>query len=156
MNKERIVKAVIKADQIKDKCGWDLSSNENLVVCHSCMSALFYIKINYGVVAEDNDWLVMGNRSSRTFALREIGFNVYCAECGDFIEDYSKYFYPEDKLVFYDLDELYDDDRAELLVCLNQFNQKRDFTARYKNVLFDNLKKKLNEYEKKHPEKKKC
>ena len=73
----------------------------------------------------------MGNKDNRTFTLREIGLSVYCAECGCFHEHYSKWFYPEDRLVMA-FDELEDVEMPEVEYCLNQFNQKKDFKPQYK------------------------
>jgi hypothetical protein len=150
---ERITELVIKAGDITDRSGWRLSTNENLVSCSGCLSHLVYVKINWGVVAEDYEWMVQYNRGKTVYALREVGLVLYCAKCGEFIEDYCKYFYPEDKMVFYDFtfDELDADERREVEVCLHQFNQTGKFTSRYKSDLFFNLKKSLDEYEKKHP-----
>jgi hypothetical protein len=153
MNKDRIPKLVIKPGDINTE-RFGLACNENLLMCYECKSPLFYIKINYGVTAEEYDYGIVNNKSKRVYALREIGFNIYCAECGSFIENYNKFFYPDDKLVFWDFmyDELDDDERAEIDCCLNQYNQKRDFKARYKAPIFNELKEKLDEYEKNHPE----
>ena len=149
MNKCKIAKLILKASEIPCR-EWDLSTNNDLVMCYDCKSPLFYVKINWGIVAEENDYKVMYNRSNRVYVLREIGFELYCAECGSLMIDYSKYFYPEDKLV-YVFDELDSDERAEIECCLQQFNQKGDFKSRYEDALFKELKNKLLEYEKKHP-----
>ena len=152
-DKERIHELVIKAGDIDGNYGWGIAGNENLVVCPDCMGVLHYIKIEWGVVVDESEFMVMWNRGKRTYALREIGFSLYCAKCGRFIENYEKFFYPEDKLItdIEILDELSEEDRAEIWNCLNQFNQKGNFTPRYKATVFENLKKKLLEYEKKHP-----
>ena len=148
---EKISKLVIKPSEIKIK-GFSLSSNANLSLCPDCKSPIAYVKINWGIIEEDHEYFAQYNRSKRVYALREIGFNLYCAECGEFIENYSRFFYPEDKLVFYDfhLEELDDDERAEIQVCLSQFNQTEKFTPRYKSQIFTELKSKLIEYENKH------
>lgn len=150
---ERMPKLVIKPEFINTSWGYGLEDNVNLMICPFCLSPLHYIKINWGVVAENGFIQVMHNRSERCYQLREIGLSVYCAECGEFIECYSKWFYPEDRMItnFYDLDELGMDERAEIQNCLSQFNQKGDFVSRYKSNVFDNLKEELKKYEKKHP-----
>jgi len=153
MNKERIHKLVIKPCDIDNSKGcFQINTNNNLLLCDDCKSPLFYIKINWGVVIEDNFYGIMYNKNNRVYCLREIGFVVYCAECSSYKEDYGKYFYPEDKIILshFDLEELDDDERAEIHICLNQFNQKGDFTSRYKSGVFVDLKNKLIEYEKKH------
>jgi len=146
---------VLRVDQIlasKSRC-WDLSVNENLVVCPDCKSIINYIKIEWGVVAEDNNYMVVGNRGKKTYQLREVGFIIYCAICGSFIENYGKWFYPEDRIIINlgMIDDLDAEERAEIEVCLSQFNQKGDFKARYDSPVFTELKKKLIDYEKKHP-----
>lgn len=150
---ERIPKLIIKPEDIELTGGYGLEDNPNLMLCPYCLSPLHYIKIEWGIVAEDDEYQVLGNKSKRSYALREIGFIVYCAECGDFIENFSKYFYPEDKVIS-DIglfDELDMEERAEIWNCLTQWNQKNDFESRYKSPIFENLKLKIKEYEKKYP-----
>ncbi len=154
--KERIPKLVIKAGVIKDAC-CGIGNDPNLILCPHCLSPLHYIKITWGVIAE-RDFLLGYNSSERMYSLREIGFTLYCAECGEFIEHYDKWVYPEDKIIMtmdgtdmdWDIDE-----RAEIQNCLTQFNQKGDFKSRYKSQIFSDLKAELKKYEKKHPIKKK-
>ena len=115
-----------------------------------CNSNLTYIKVNWGVVAEDNDYGVMGNKDNRTYSLREFGLTIFCVECGCFYERYSKWFYPEDKIIM-SFDELEEAEMCEVEYCLNQFDQKKDFKPQYKWHELDELKKKLREYEIKYP-----
>ena len=152
-NPEQIRKLVIRPDEIEDKNSWRMSLNENLHSCMDCNSNLSYIKINWGVIMDDNDYGIVGNRSNRTYELREIGLTVYCAECGAFHEHYSKWFYPEDRLVI-TFDEIDDAERYEVEHCLHQFNQKGDFKFLYNWYQLKDLKEKLMEYEKEHPIKK--
>jgi len=149
-NPEQIRKLVIKPDEIKDENSWSMSLNKNLHSCQDCNSNLTYIKINWGVVAEDNNYSVLGDRSTRTYSLREIGLTIYCAECGCFHENYAKWFYPEDKLIMR-FDELEEVEMPEVEYCLNQFDQKGDFKPQYKWFELNELKRKLIEYEKKFP-----
>lgn len=149
-NPKQIKKLVISPDEFNDKNHWTLNANENLVSCYACNSNLSYVVIEWGIVAEDNDYSVWGDRSNRTYELREIGLNVYCAECGEFNDDYSKYFYPEDRLVM-TFDELEDVEINEIKHCLLQFNQKGNFKPLWKNSKLNLLKEELLEYEKKHP-----
>ena len=154
MNKARMIKAVIIPQEIKVSGGFGLARNSNIIKCDSCLSPLAYARIEWGVVAQEYDYGIIGNRSNRQYNLTEVGLILYCAECGDFINDYHKSFYPEDKLVLFDIgmfDEIDDDERAEVECCLNQWNQKGNFTSRYNNPLFKELKEKLIEYEKKYP-----
>jgi len=149
---KRIPELVIIPSQISDKNNFGINTNSNMISCYECNSSLCYIKINWGIVAEDYDYGILGNKDNRVYALREIGFSVYCAKCGEFNENYCKDFYPDDKIIMsdFDLDEIDEDERTEINLCLNQFNQKKDFTARYKSHIFIELKDKLMEYEKKH------
>lgn len=145
---------ILKAGEIETSHGWKIGHHENLCSCWDCNSNLFYPIINWGIVANEDEYMVMWNRSKLTYSLREIGINLYCAKCGSFLENYSKYFYPADKLIL-DLglldNELDEDERAEIWNCLNQWNQKGDFKSRYKSTLFNHLKEQLKNYEKKHP-----
>ena len=155
--KERIHKLVIKPEDIEAKTIGSISSHSNLLLCPYCKSPLHYTITRWGVVAEESLFQTLHNRDERCYSLREVGLWVYCAECGDSIDDYSKWFYPEDKMVldWTDLDEVDDEERAEIKVCLSQFNQKGTFKARYKSSVFERLKEELINYEKEHPIKKK-
>lgn len=150
-NKETIKELVLKAGEMQNRKGWTLE--KNLLTCPDCLGHLCYAKEDFGVVSENHEIMVQYNRNKRTYDLRVIGLNVYCAKCGCFIEMYCKFVYPEDDLVMYafDFDELDDDEVAEIRVCLHQFNQTGKFTTRYKSGLFVQLKKSLEDYEKKHP-----
>ena len=149
-NPEQIRKLVIRPAEIECEDSWRMSLNKNLHSCEGCNSNLSYIIINWGVVAEDNWYGIVGNKDNRIYSLREIGLSVYCAECGRFHEHYSKWFYPEDRLVMA-FDELGDAEMPEVEYCLNQFDQKKDFKPQYKWYELKELKEKLIEYEKKHP-----
>jgi len=149
-NPEQIKKLVIKPSEISDNNSWDLSLNKNLFSCMDCNSNLAYIKIEWGVVEETHWYGIMGNEDNRTYALREIGLTIYCAECGCFHEHYSKWFYPEDKMIMR-FDELEDAEMPEVEYCLMQFDQKKDFKPQYKFSKLDELKEKLLAYEKKYP-----
>ena len=149
-NLKQIKKLVISPDEFDDENNFSLSLHDNLVSCRSCGSNLSYVKIRWGIIAEDNWFEILGDRGNRRYELREIGLDVYCAECGDFNEFYSKWFYPEDKLII-GFDELEDVEMHEIKHCLNQFNQKGNFKPLWKNYKVDLLKEKLIEYEKKHP-----
>jgi len=155
-NPEQIRKLVIKPSEIEDENSWRMSLNKNLFSCQECNSNLAYVKIEWGVVVEDNWYGIVGNKDNRTYSLREIGLSVYCAECGCFHEYYSKCFYPEDKMIMR-FDEIEEIEMVEVEYCLNQFNQKKDFKPQYNYEEYElkELKKKLIEYEKKHPIKRK-
>lgn len=148
--KDRIPKLVILPGEISDNTGFALNLNEDTVTCNDCGSHLFYIKIEWGVVVEEHDYGILGNRSKRIYALREVGFALYCAECGQFEESYWKWFYPEDKVIC-TWDEINGAEKSEIEYCLRQFDQKGDFTPQYKCAEVNLLKEKLKEYEKKHP-----
>lgn len=148
---KRIPELVIIPSQIGSER--KLTCSDDFVSCYDCNSHLFYIVMEWGVVAENKGYEVVGDRSERSYQLREVGFVLYCAKCGCFKENYGKYFYPEDTLIMPDLFDLGidEDERAEIDNCLHQFNQKGSFESRYKAPVFDELKGKLEEYERKHP-----
>ncbi len=150
MDKKRIPTLVISPSEIGDRSLFGLNLNDNVIKCHECGSHLFYIKIEWGVVSEEHDYGILGNKSNRVYYLREIGFVIYCSICSEFNENYGKYFYPEDKLVC-TYDEIDGPERAEIDHCLLQFNQKARFTPLYKCPEVRILKEKLQEYEQKHP-----
>jgi len=150
MFKKRIPKSVIRVDEIESKEIFGLNLNENTVACDCCGSYLCYIKTNLGVVAEDDDYGIIGNRGNRTYNVREIGLTIYCAECGEYIESYSSFSYDRDKVVC-TWDELGDSEKAEIDYCLSQWDQKGDFKPQWKCSEVNVLKEKLKEYEKKHP-----
>lgn len=151
--KEMMHKLVINPNDIMEDSCWGLDLKEKGLWCHDCGSHLMYGGIEWGVVAEDLNYGIMGNYDNRQYRLKEIGIHFYCAECGRFIENYSKWFYPEDKLImsFEDIDMLDGVERVEIEHCLKQFNQKKDFTPLYKYFGLNKLKEKLLEYEKKYP-----
>lgn len=151
MDEEYIHELVIKPSKIKAG-SWNLYSNKNMLICNDCKSPLFYAVIKWGVVAEDNWYGILGNRGNRNYQLREVGLTLYCSKCGEFLEHYDKWFYPEDKFIqLEETFELDDDERAEIENCLHQWNQTAKFTSRYKSSIFIDLKNKLKEYELKHP-----
>ncbi len=149
MFKKRILKTVILPSEIEAST-WGFSNHDNKINCDDCNSNLFYANITWGVVEEESTWQIMGNRSKRTYALREIGLCLYCAECGCFEEDYAKWFYPKDKTVC-TWDELDGAEREEVNHCLNQWDQKGTFTPLWKSSELNILKENLKEYEKKNP-----
>lgn len=152
----RIPKLVLTTDQIYS-CGrmGDLNMSDTLINCYGCNGNLFYVEKIFGIVAEENNYSIVGNRSNRTYRLTEIGLYLHCAECGENYEHYSKWFYPEDKVImfFNDLEEE-SPEYKEIMYCLRQFEQKGDFTPEYKCLETDRLKEKLLDYEKKYPIKK--
>lgn len=148
--KNTIQENVILPSEFDDDTGFDLSLNENLLTCRDCGSPLCYTQIKYGVVAEINDYGILGNKNNRTYNLRAIGFNFYCAKCGRFHDDYSSYLY-DNKSLIVTYDEIENVEKTEVEYCLLQFNQKRDFIPGYDCLEVKNLKEKLLEYEKKNP-----
>jgi len=155
-SKEMIHKLVINPVDIENDNYWGLDLKEKGLWCPDCGSHLMYGEIEWGVVAEILDYGIMGYHDNRQYTLREIGIHFHCAECGCFIETFSKWFYPEDKLVitYTDIDMLDGVEKVEIEHCLQQFNQKKDFTPLYKYNGLTTLKEKLLEYEKKFPIKK--
>lgn len=147
---ERINKSVLTADSVETSRGWSLAQKDNPVLCSYCKSPLFYVGIVWGVV-EEKELLgikVLGKEREPQYSLREIGLNLYCAECGHFHDDYCRYFYPEDKLVCSWNDEELDlAEIEEIKYCLEQFNRKGDFAPHYHNSEMSYLKNRLKEYE---------
>ena len=151
--KNRIPKLVLTTGQIDSRGRFmDLSMSDTLISCYECNGNIFYIEKVFGVVVEEYDYGIMGNRSNRQYRLTEVGLVLHCAECGDTREHYDKWFYPEDKQVlsWFDLEDE-SPEYMEIDYCLRQFNQKGDFTPLYKCSEVNVLKEKLLEYEKKHP-----
>lgn len=154
---ERINKSILTADSIEGNRGWSLAQKENPTLCYYCKSPLFYVFIEWGVVEESSLLGIPVRYKEREpqYSLREVGLLMYCAECGNFHDDYCKYFYPEDKLVCsWNDEELNYAEIEEICYCLEQWNQTGNFTPRFKNSQMDYLKKKLKEYEEKSHSKK--
>ncbi len=145
----RIPKLILTPSQIEAGNRWRLKQNDIMESCYDCNSNLFYIEKQYGIIAEELDYGVVGYKEKRHFRLTEIGLNLHCAECGEFQENYTKWFYPEDLLVM-TFDEVDDVEQIEVEHCLSQYNQKHDFEPRYDCMAIFNLKEKLNEYIKNH------
>ena len=156
---ERINKSVLTANSIETSRGRSLSEKDNPLLCYYCKSPLFYIHINWGVVDETEfyeHFKVVGRAHKFQCSLREVGFSLYCAECGSFEEHYDKFFYPNNNIVCYWNDEELDiADKEEILYCLLQFNRKGDFKLSYPSKEAEYLKRKLREYEDKHSKGKK-
>lgn len=152
---KRIIKNVIMPVSIETRNGWSLSQKDNIFLCYQCKSPLMYIRQEHGVVEEEPHFPVENNRRKDYYMLRVVGLAIHCAECGAFQNDFSKWFYPEDKQVCsWDEEELDMAEREEIEYCLIQFNQNGDFEPRFKSGELAYLKKKLEEYEKKnYPEK---
>jgi len=148
-NKERMHKLVIVPSELTQ-----YNFGEKLLSCYDCNSNLMYLRIQYGIVKEKDEFQIMNNRSKVVYSVREIGFSVYCAECGSFIENYFK-FYNNDELVYsFDM-ELDEDEKAEIEYCLSQFNQKGDFVPRYKFGELNIIKEALLKADKKNNAKQK-
>ena len=150
---ERMPKLVIKPDEIDGPDAFGLNLNDNTVTCLDCGSHLFYIKEDLGVVAEESDYGIWGNRpnkNNRTYRVREVGLSIFCAECGAFNEIYHSFCYDKDTIVC-SWDELGGAEKVEVEYCLHQWDQKGDFTPQWKSTETNVLKEKLIEYEQKHP-----
>lgn len=150
---ERIPKLVIKPDEIDGPDCFGFNLNDNTTTCRDCGSHLFYIKKELGVIAEESDYGIMGNRSNennRTYRISEIGLVLYCAECGEFEENYTNFCYDKDTIVC-SWDELGGSEVVEIEYCLHQWDQKGDFKPQWKCSELIYLKEQLKEYEKKHP-----
>lgn len=143
---DRVPKLVILQSELSRRV-----MREKLKRCYDCNSNLTYVEETYGIVRETSNYGIVGNRSNTTYSLRIIQINLYCAECGNFVEDYFKV-YNKDEIVYTFDDDLDEDEKAEIEGCLHEFNQKGDFTPRWKYISYiDDIKQKLLEDEKKHP-----
>ena len=151
--KQKILKLVINPDKIEGQSIFSPRMDDNFVTC-SCGSCLMYFVKKYGVIAETNYYGIMHNRNNRTFNCRTTCLMCYCSECGSFIDDYSKWIYPEDDLV-YVFDELNMSEKIEIDYCLRQFDQKGDFKENLVLSELKAMKKALIDYEIKYPFKEK-
>jgi len=142
MNKKRIIKTVIRPDEIDTKM-FGLALHDDRQFCGDCGSLLFYIKKMIGVVKEENDIQVWGNKDKTTYRLTDIGFEVYCAECGEMEEIYFQY----QKDIVCNFDELDNAEKEEVDYWLAQYNQKKDYVPRYKTANTNILKRKIEEHE---------
>ena len=151
MDKNRIPKLIITADQIESN--WGLRQEEQITTCQYCGGMIFYVEKILGVTAEENDYKIMGWRSKRNYSLTEIGLDIFCAECGKHSEGYHTFQYDKDAVVCA-YDDIDGEEKEAIDFCLRQFNEKGDFTPPYHTAELKVLKKKLMDYEKKHPIKK--
>ena len=140
MNKKRVIKSIIRADEID----YSFSTDEDKKICYSCNGTIFYIKKLNGVIREELDYGIVGYKDKIQYALREYGFKVYCAECGEF-EDI--YFIDKVDLI-HELDDLGGEDKEEIEWCLGQFNQKKTYEPMYKSTEVELMLDKLKETEK--------
>ena len=150
MNKKRIPKLIIVADEIKSDSGWGLKQEEQMFTCQDCGGMIFYVKKILGVVAEELDIGIMGWRCDRNYSIREIGIDVYCAECGSCLEYYHSFSYDKESVVC-EYKDIEGEEICEIEYCLRQFNEKGDFKSSFKSGESRLLKEKLLNYEKKHP-----
>ena len=136
-----MIKSVIIADEIKNYSAGNLDNYQ----CYDCGGMIFYISKIMGVVHEVLDYGIVGYKDKNRFSLREYGWNIHCAECGNSREIT---FYEKDNLVC-DFDDLDNADKEEIDYCLAQYNQKKSYIPRYNSMSVQILLKKLKEYDKK-------
>lgn len=149
MNKKRIPELVILPSEISGGT-WGLKLEENMFTCTDCSSMIFYVKKIYGVIAENLEYSIIGWRSERHYQITEIGINLYCAKCGESREVFHNFCWDKDQVVC-EYDDLDGEEMIDIEYCLRQFNERGDFTPRFKTGEAKLLKEKLIEYEKKHP-----
>jgi hypothetical protein len=150
MNKKRIPKLILTPNQIESEDNWRFGGCEKLTFCDTCHSNLFYINKVYGVVVENLDYDILGYKEKRIFKLREVGLRLYCAECGEFEDDYSSFKYFKDEVIM-DLSELDGGEKQEIEHCLDQYNHTHTFKENYGFTELKILKEKLDEYVKNNP-----
>ncbi len=147
--KEMLHKYVISPVGIESKGRWSINSNEALFLCYDCKSPLFYVLQQWGVVLEDQrDFDVLGYlpKEKPHIGLRVVGLVIYCAECGNYREDFYKYFYPIDKIICAWDDELELADTEELKHAVDVYNRIGRIEMPYKSSAIKYLEKKLNEF----------
>jgi hypothetical protein len=150
---KRIIKYIIVPDDIETRGSWSLADKENMFECDTCGGHLFYVRQEHGIVDEEDmhkDMKIMGWQ--KYYALRVIGLATYCAECGEFQDDYWKYFYPKDNQVCtWDDEDLNLADIEELQWAIHQYNTEGKITMGYKSSEIKYLESKISEYEAKKP-----
>jgi hypothetical protein len=148
MEKRRIPKLIIVPGELtKNKI-----YSKDFIKCDDCNSNLVYIEVEFGIVKRELDYGIAGNKSNRVYSVEEIGFSLYCAECGSFVEDFQKFFHDDELVYSFRGTFIDEEDMITIKHCLHQFDQKRDFTPLYNFPELDTIKEKLIEFEKKYPE----
>ena len=143
MNKKRIIKSIILPDDIGNNKSW-YPNNEHRYTCDDCGSLIFYLNKIMAVVQETSSYQIHTYKDKTYYSLREAGFNIYCAECGNFKE---MYFYDKDNIVC-EFDDLEYAEVEEVEYCLAQYNQKKSYEPRYKTNTTKILLDKIKEYDK--------
>lgn len=158
MKQERntILKNVLTPNSIETRGSWSLAHKDNMVQCPECKSGLFYVRRQWGIVEEmcslGKNVKIAGYRlGNKYLALREIGFALYCCECGGFEDNYDKWFYNDNQLVCtWDDDELDYAEREEIEQALSVYNHSGQVKANYESSAIVYLRNKIKEYEKKN------
>jgi hypothetical protein len=152
--KKGMIKYIVTMDSIETRGGWSLAQKENAKSCGTCGGHLFYVRQEHGVVDESGDF-EWRPKNERSYCLRPTGLALYCGECGEFEDDFFKYFYPEDRVVCSWDDEDLEYEELEVLkhaIFLYNHTGKIDKNSMsYCPVEMLKLQEKLDEYEKKHP-----
>jgi hypothetical protein len=149
--RKRINKNIIVADSIDMGTGWALSQHDNIFMCGTCKSPLFYVVQRWAVVKENTDYEVMGI-GKQYLVLRVVGLALYCAECGEFNEDYDTFAYRDEDIVcLWDDKEIEYTEKEEITYWLEQINHTGDFKPAYPSSAERIFRVKYEEFRKKNP-----
>lgn len=153
--KKYILKNVLTADSIEGKTSWGFNTEDNKVLCPDCLSPLFYVSKEWGIVEEESQFPVVGYiMGKKHLVLREVGLALYCAECGAFEERYDTWAYPDNKIICTWRDEDLDyAEIGEIEYAMNVYNKTGDLDKKkflYKGTWLYTFQEKIKEYEKKN------
>ena len=145
--KNIITKSVLTPNSIETRGGWSLSHKENLSMCMECKGSLFYIRQQHGIVEEKSMFPVVGYKfGDRHLAMRVIGLATYCAECGQFNDDWWSWAVPEDKLVCtWDDDELNGGEIELIQMALDSYNHTGEVKGPYETSELTYIRSKIKE-----------
>ena len=138
MNRKRIIKSIIRIDELE----WDWNYLEEKKICFECGGNVFYIKKLLGIVKETSEYQIAGYKDKTYYSLREYGFKVYCAECGE----YEDIYFIDNVNLVYDLTDIKYIEKEEIEYLLTQYNQKRTYEPRIKNSDCILILEKIKEY----------
>lgn len=118
---------------------------DDLYLCCDCKSPLMYVRQRWGVI-EEYGLKIIGYRRNSYYRLHTIALILYCAECGDYVDDH---FDSNEERFVYALKDAYIDeiDRKELECKLSEYNRTGTFKiSSYDNVAME-MKEALDKYE---------
>lgn len=120
----RITKSVIIADSIEARSGWSVGDYDDLHLCDSCKSPLFYVRQLMGIVEEHSDYQVWGRIGQDYLVFRVVGLALYCAECGEINESFYSFLFDKEKVVCtWEDDDLAYAERQQIEGWLDEYNK---------------------------------